>query len=193
MRRLSAVVVGASAGGFRALSQLLSSLSENFPVPVVIVQHLSPESMNLSVAQLDRICRLEVKECDDKEPLLPGKVYIAPPNYHLLLEPDHTIGLSVDPKVNYSRPSIDVMFETAAEAYGDELAAVVLTGANNDGTMGCLKIKNFGGLVIVQDPATAEAETMPKSVIDNVGADYIIPLNEIGKLLNKLAEENPNG
>jgi len=193
MIKLSVIVIGVSAGGLKALSVILSSLSADFPVPIVIVQHLSPASKNLSVSQLDRISSLEVKEGEDKELLMPGYAYIAPPDYHLLLEKDHTIGLSVDPKVNYSRPSIDVLFETAAEAYAGELAAVVLTGANSDGTMGCCKIKEYGGIIIVQDPVSAEVETMPRSVIDNAGADYILPLAEIGPFLNKLVKENLYG
>jgi two-component system chemotaxis response regulator CheB len=192
MKKLSAIVIGASAGGLAALSELLSSLSPDFPVPIAVVQHLSSESMNLSVAQLDRISPLEIKECEDKEPLLPGKVYLAPPNYHLLFQRDCTIGLSVDPKVNYSRPSIDVLFETAAEVFTDELAAVILTGANSDGTLGCRKIKEYGGMIIAQDPETAEVAMMPASVIENVGADFILPLYEIGTFLNKLVKENFN-
>ena len=189
MKTLSVIVIGASAGGLKALTEILSSLSADFKLPIVIVQHLSPESMNLSVSQLDRISPLEVKEADDKELILPGFVYIAPPNYHLLLEKDHSIGLSVDPKVNFSRPSIDVLFETAAEAFAGELAAVVLTGANGDGTMGCRKIKEYGGIIIAQDPETAEVDVMPKSVIDNVGADYILSLSEIGIFLNNLVKD----
>lgn len=185
--------MGTSAGGLKALKRILSVLPTDFPVPIAVVQHISPQSRNLSVAHLNSNCLLEVIECEDKEPLSAGMVYIAPPNYHLLIEKDRSIGLSVDPKVNFSRPSIDVLFETAAEVFTDELAAVVLTGANNDGTAGSLKIKEYGGIVIVQDPATAESEMMPGSVIESAGADYILPLCEIGPFLNVLVKGKTDG
>ena len=185
--------MGASAGGLHALSEILSGLNQDFSVPIVIVQHLSPDSKNLSIGQLGAKSRLYVKEADDKEILIPGFIYIAPPNYHLLIEKNGTFGLSVDAKVNFSRPSIDVLFETAAEAYLDNTVAVVLTGANGDGTAGCRKIRDFGGLIIVQDPETAEAKTMPASVIRHVGADYVLSLNEIIQLLSKISGENQNG
>jgi two-component system chemotaxis response regulator CheB len=122
---------------------------------------------------------------------MPGMAYLAPPNYHLLLEPDRTFTLTIDERVNYARPSIDVLFETAAEAYKDKLIGIILTGANNDGSKGLKKIKEFGGLAIVQDPETAEVASMPRAAILTSVVDHIIPLEEIAPLLNSLNEINP--
>ena len=130
-----------------------------------------------------------MKEAEDKEPLIAGRVYFAPPDYHLLIEKEKLIGLSIDPKVNYSRPSIDVLFETAADVYAERLAAVILTGANDDGTAGCEAVRSCGGIIIAQDPSSAESKVMPESVIKRVGADYILAIDEIAELLNKLSGE----
>lgn len=180
------VVVGASAGGFHALTTLLARLDADFLAPIIVVQHLSPEGSSQTAPYLDRSSSLSVKEVDEKELPLPGRVYLAPPNYHLLIEHDLTLCLSVDPRVNYSRPSIDVLFETAAEAHLDRLVAVLLTGSNKDGTEGCRRVKQLGGTVIVQDPAGAESPVMPQSAIDEVEVDHILPLEEIAGLLNRI-------
>jgi len=186
--RNQAVVIGASAGGLEALRIVLAGLGENFPAPVIIVQHLSPESDNFLTTLLANQCRLRVKEAEEKELLQPGCAYVAPPNYHLLVELDHTLTLSVDARVNFSRPAIDVLFETAAEAYGDKLVGVILTGANEDGSLGLQRIKSLGGTTVVQDPRTAVEQRMPLAAIAKSRVDYVVPLTEIGVLIKQLVE-----
>ncbi len=131
-------------------------------------------------------CELPVKQADEKEKILQGSVYFAPPNYHLLVEDDHTFSLTVDPAVNYARPSIDVLFETAASAYGSRLIGVILTGANSDGSLGLKKIKEMGGLTIVQAPESAEVDAMPKAAISAVRPDHVLDLEGVGSLLMDL-------
>jgi len=181
-------VIGVSAGGMNALRVLLPALPESFALPVVIVQHLGPESGNLWISILDKACKLKIKEADEKEKIEKGTVYIAPANYHLLVEKDHTLSLSVDKRVSYARPSIDVLFDSAAQVYGSGLIGVVLTGANHDGTNGLKKVKDAGGLSIVQDPDTAESSYMPSSAMMKVQVDYVVPLEHLGELLIKLSE-----
>lgn len=190
MSRFNALVIGTSAGGLNALTRILPALDSDFPAPIIIVQHMSPDGSNYTASLLDRISKVIVKEGDEKEKLEPGTVYLAAPNYHLLIERDKSLSLTVDPKVNYSRPSIDVLFESAAEAYRDKLLGLILTGANNDGTMGAVKIIKFGGSVIVEDPESAEASAMPLSVIENCKVDKILPLDEIADYLNIIIKEN---
>jgi two-component system, chemotaxis family, protein-glutamate methylesterase/glutaminase len=189
-KRYEAVVIGSSAGGLNALKTIFRGLDSNFSLPVIIVQHISPDSDNYLIHILNDMKILKVKEADEKELPLSGMAYIAPPNYHLLVEPDRTFTLTVDERVNYARPSIDVLFETAAEAWRDRLIGIILTGANNDGSKGLKRIKELGGLVIVQDPDTAEVDSMPRAAILATEADYILPLGEIPAILNELDNEN---
>ncbi len=181
--RYDAVVIGVSAGGLKALRTILPALSPYFPVPVLVVQHLSPQADDFLARFLNEISQVKVKEADEKEPLLPGTVYLAPPNYHLLVETDKTLSLSVEGRVNYARPSIDVLFLTASEAFGARLIGLVLTGANDDGSRGLKRIKQRGGLALVQDPATADADHMPRAAITAANPDAIIPLQEIAAFL----------
>lgn len=181
-----AIVIGASAGGMDAIKYILMPLQEEFPASILIVQHLSPHSDGYMARHLNELCKINVKEADEKEKILPGNVYIAPSNYHLLVEKDETLSLTVDPKVNYSRPSIDVLFESAAEVYENELIGIILTGGNGDGSKGLKRIKEFGGLAIVQDPRTAEADFMPKAAIKASEVDYTLSLNKISNKLIKL-------
>ena len=182
-----AAVIGVSCGGMEALSLLLPLLSkEECRLSILIVQHLHPHSEHYLSQHLDRLCEFRVKEADEKDALCPGIVYIAPPNYHLLVEADKTLSLSTSPKVNYARPSIDVLFETAAEVFREALVGIILTGANADGSQGLKRIKECGGLTIVQDPETAEAPSMPRSAIRLTEVDRVLPLVEIGTLLNHL-------
>lgn len=181
-----AIVIGASAGGMDAIKSILMPLQEGFSAPILIVQHLSPHSDGYMAKYLNELCKINVKEADEKEKILPGNAYIAPANYHLLIEKDETVSLTVDPKVNYSRPSIDILFESAAEVYENELIGIILTGGNGDGSKGLKKIKEFGGLTIVQDPSTAEVDFMPKAAIKASEVDYILSLNKISNKLIKL-------
>ncbi|MBC8321427.1 MAG: chemotaxis protein CheB [Bacteroidetes bacterium] len=181
-----AIVIGASAGGFHALSKLITQLPEGFSLPVFVVQHISPSSDNYMVKFLNKLSKLRVKEADEKEKIKLGHIYIAPPNYHMLIEENHTISLSTEKKKNYSRPSIDILFETAAFAYGKSLIGVILTGANNDGAAGLQAIKIAGGYCIVQEPAEAEAEAMPTAAIEHAKPHKILKLDEIAALLVEL-------
>jgi len=178
-----AVVIGASAGGFHALRKLLTKLPKGFSMPIFIVQHISPTSDNYMAQFLNGKAELKVKEADEKEIIVGGTVYIAPPNYHLLIEEDLTISLSTEGKVNYSRPSIDILFESAAYVYGDSLIGIVLTGANSDGATGLHTIKKFGGYCIVQEPTEAESTAMPLAAIEKVSPNDVLKLSDIAKLL----------
>jgi two-component system chemotaxis response regulator CheB len=188
--KYEAIVMGVSAGGMSALSTVLSRLPADFALPIIIVQHMDPNSRDYLPDHLDRECNIQVKEAEDKENIMSGVAYIAPPNYHLLLEEDRTFSLSVDDAVNYSRPSIDVMFETAVDVYKEKLVGVVLTGANADGSKGLTKIKAMGGLAVVQDPATAHVDYMPKAAIASTKVDHILPLEEISSLLMELSNSS---
>jgi len=155
----------------------------------MIVQHQSHDSDDFLVRYFDDLCRHSVKEVEDKMPVESGTIYFAPANYHLLVEPDKTFSLSTEARVNYSRPSIDVLFESAADTNMDRLVGIILTGANSDGTNGAARIKELGGLIIAQDPETAEADAMPMSVIKHVLVDHILALNRIGDFINSLNQK----
>jgi len=184
--RYRAVVIGVSAGGMEALHAILADLPADFPLPIIVVQHIAPDGDDFLSRFLNEKCLLVVKEADEKEMLSPGVVYLAPPNYHLLVENDATLSLTVTERVNYARPAIDVLFETAADAFGPELIGIVPTGANDDGSRGRKKIKELDGLAMVQDPETADSEMMPMSAIEAVEVDHILPLEEIGPLLRRI-------
>ena len=182
-----AVAVGVSMGGVEALRILLSGLPADFPLPLLIVHHISAAPGSNLATILNEHSALLVKEADTDEAVTPGTAYLAPPNYHLLVERDETLALSVDPPVNFARPSVDVLFSSAADAFGSGLIGVILTGAGADGSQGLKMVKERGGLAIVQDPAEAEANGMPRSALAAVQADYVLPLRGIGPLLCRLA------
>lgn len=183
------IVIGVSTGGVSALKLLLGALPADFPVPVVVVTHITPDSDNGLAVLLDTLCAIHVKEADEQEPVLPQTVYLAPANYHLLIEKSGRFSFSVDPPVNFARPSVDILFDSAAEAYGRGLIGIILTGAGFDGSRGLLKVKQAGGVTIVQDPADAEMDSMPKSALQLQKADYVVPLSEMPSLLARLAKE----
>jgi two-component system chemotaxis response regulator CheB len=183
---LDAVVVGASAGGVEAIGILLAALPHDFAPAVVVVIHVPAANQNLLVQVLAPRCALVVQEAGDKEAVRGGIVYIAPPGYHLLVEPDRSFALSADAPVNYSRPSIDVLFESAAYAYRDRLLGIVLTGANADGADGLAQVRAFGGRAWVQEPDTAVATMMPASAIERAGADRILTLPDMAAALAAL-------
>ena len=187
MGRFRAVVIGASAGGLNALSTLLAHLPRDFPLAVATVQHVSP-GRNACLAEiLDEKCALRVSEAEERETALGGQVCIAPPDSHLFVERDGTFSLSIDEKVNHSRPSIDVLFESAAYAWGPVVIGVVLSGASADGAQGLRLIRSRGGVAIVQDPATAEHPVMPQAAMDAEAVGYVVQLEEIGGVLISLA------
>lgn len=181
-----AVVIGGSAGGMATLSTVLEVLREDFGLPILIAQHLHPTDSGYLAVHLDGLSALVVKEARDKEPVMVGHVYLAPANYHLLVEKDETLSLSVDEKVNWARPSIDVLFESAARAWGQMLVGVILSGANNDGADGTRLIKKFGGLTIAQDPRSAEHPVMPQAAIDSDSVEMVLWPKEIADLLVQL-------
>jgi len=185
-----AIVIGVSAGGMEALPIILEPLPEDFPVPILIVQHISPHSDGYMPRYLDSICRVQVREAEEKDAVRGGTVYLAPANYHLLVEEDQTLSLSVEERVNFARPSVDVLFETAAEAFGSGLVGIILTGANRDGSMGLKKIRQNGGLCIVQSPETAFADEMPRAAIAACPVDHILHLHQIGPFLCRLLGRN---
>jgi two-component system chemotaxis response regulator CheB len=188
--KYSCIAIGVSAGGMDALSIIIPGLPPAFPIPVVVIQHVSPHSDNYMTRFLDNISAIKVKEVDEKEKIKPGIVYTAPPNYHVLVEEDETFSLSMEGRINFARPSIDVFFQSAADVYGPHLVGVVLTGANNDGSQGIKMVKERGGLAIVQDPHTAEVDGMPRAAIEATKIDHILTLEQIGPFLVKLG--NPN-
>jgi len=177
------VVIGVSAGGIEALKVILTPLPASFPLPIAIVQHRDERSDDFLAEYLNRLSALAVSEAEDKEPLCAGHAYLAPAGHHLLLESDRSFSLSVDPRVNYSCPSIDVLFESAADAFEESLIGIVLTGANADGAQGLKAIKARGGLTIVQDPQTAQAAAMPRAALAATAVDYLVDLSEIAPLL----------
>ena len=181
--KYQAIVIGGSAGAMAALTQLLPIFPADYPLPIIVAQHLHPLQDDYFVEHYKGRCALKVKEADEKEPLCVGHIYFAPPNYHLLIEDDRTFSLSIDEKVNYSRPSIDVLFESAVDVYAPGLIGVILTGANDDGARGLRLLKQKGGLAIVQDPKTAESAYMPRAALAATQVDYVLPLEDIGKLL----------
>ncbi|MFC4255719.1 chemotaxis protein CheB [Altererythrobacter xixiisoli] len=160
-----AVVIGASAGAVQALLRLLPALPGDFPLPVLIVVHVPPDRDNALVSLFREKCTLPVKEAEDKERAEPSTIYFAPSDYHLLVEQDGTLSLSSEQPVNYSRPAIDVLLATAADAWGAGLCAIVLTGANDDGAAGLKAVAGAGGVAIVEDPASAQFPTMPAAAL----------------------------
>jgi two-component system, chemotaxis family, protein-glutamate methylesterase/glutaminase len=184
-----AIVIGVSSGGLKAMKVIFSILPKDFSTPIVIVQHISAQSDNQWIRLLNDQSNLLIKEADEKEKIEHGSVYIAPPNYHLMIEMDKTFSLTINERVNFARPSIDVLFESAAEVYKNKLIGVILTGSNNDGTLGLKRIQECGGMTIVQNPETAESSCMPASAIAAIKPDYILPLKEITALLISIDQE----
>ena len=177
------VVVGASWGGLQALGQVLSDTPSEVDLPIVIAQHRHPDSHEGTLAQLlEKQIDRPVLDAEDKLAIEPRHVYVAPPDYHLLVERG-SLALSVDDRVRYARPSIDVLFESAADTYGAGVIGIILTGANDDGARGLARIKEVGGVAVIQDPAGAMRRTMPDAAIATTRADAILPLEDIGRFV----------
>ncbi|MBU1039964.1 MAG: chemotaxis protein CheB [Proteobacteria bacterium] len=196
--RFDAVVLGGSAGSLKVLLELLPRLPGDFPWPLLAVIHLHPRQEGRFVTLLDQRSLLSVKEAEDKETPAPGHVYFAPADYHLQMEPDQTLSLSAEERVRFSRPSIDVLFDSAAQACRSRLVGVLLSGAGNDGTEGLCRISEQGGLTVIQDPAQAEHPAMPQAALDALtalaalgvgGPDHVLSSGGIMELLVSLAEE----
>lgn len=185
--RARAVAIGASAGALDALSAILPALPLGFPLPLLVVVHRPPDRDSLLATVLQAKTAVVVCEADDKEPIRPGTVFIAPADYHMLVEANHTLALSSDEPLNYSRPSIDVLFESAADVYGPELIGVVLTGANSDGARGLQAIARAGGRALVQRPDTALAAEMPQSALSACPTAHALSPQEIAAYLLEAA------
>lgn len=186
MNRPSAIVVGCSAGGLDALKVLLAGLDRRLSQPLLVCCHSGSETIDLLCGLLARVSTLPVVEAVERHPVRGGMVHLAPTGYHLLIESTWHFALSVDPRICHARPSIDVLFASAAEAWRAGLIGVVLTGANADGAQGLLKLRRHGGCAIVQRPDNAMASTMPQAALDLAGADHCLSLDAIAPLLNQL-------
>ncbi|MET1079451.1 MAG: chemotaxis protein CheB [Pseudomonas sp.] len=185
-RTLHAVVVGASAGGVEALLQIFADLGADFHLPIVVVLHLPDDRLSQLAEVFQQRLPLRVKEADDKETLARGVLYFAPPGYHLSIERDHSLSLSREEPLHYSRPSIDILFESAVEAFDAGLLGILLTGASHDGAAGLARIKAQGGLTVVQDPRQALVATMPEAALALHQPDYLLQLADIRALLVEL-------
>jgi two-component system chemotaxis response regulator CheB len=180
------VVIGASAGGIEALGVLLPALPKDLPAAMIIVLHLQRERRSLLAEIFSPLCALPVAEAQDKEPVRAGRVYIAPPDYHLLVDRGPQLALSVDEPVHFSRPSIDVLFESAADVYGAALLGIILSGANDDGTAGLAAVRRAGGMTVVQQPDSAAVPYMVRSAMQSGAAERVLSLAQIAGLLGSL-------
>jgi two-component system, chemotaxis family, protein-glutamate methylesterase/glutaminase len=185
-RGLDAVVIGTSAGGIDALSVILPALPPGLHAAVFIVLHLPRERPSLLVDIFAPRCVVPVREAEDKQPVERGVVYFAPPDYHLLVDTGPRIALSADDPVNFSRPSIDVLFESAADVYGERLLGIILTGASQDGAVGLEAVRRAGGATVVQQPSSAQAPMMTESALKRGPVDRVLPLEQIADLLHTL-------
>jgi len=188
---IRAVAIGASAGGVQALCELLPALSAESRAAVLVVLHLPRDRPSLLVDVFSQKCELEVREAEDQEPVRPGTVYFAPSNYHLLVDAGPQLALSADDLVNHSRPSIDVLFESAAQVYREHLLGIILSGANEDGAEGLAAVHDAGGLTVVQEPQTAQSSAMILSALERRPADLVLDLAGIAELLKRLCPSAP--
>jgi len=189
MMKFDITVIGASWGGLQAMETILGSLPKNLAIAIAVAQHRHKDSEGELVNCLQRCSLLPVVEVIDKQAIAPGQIYLAPADYHLLVEPGH-FALSTEAPVSYARPSIDVLFESTADAYGERAIGVILTGSSHDGSQGLAKVKAYGGLAIVQDPTTAVSRIMPDAAIAAVVSATILPLPEIAPFLVNLCSSS---
>lgn len=180
------VLIGGSAGSLNVLLQVLPQLHVNLTIPIVIILHRRPSSHPALALLFGTKTTLPVKEIEDKEPIQPGTIYTAPADYHLLFEKDHIFSLDFSEKVNFSRPSIDVAFESAAEVFGPSLTCILLSGASADGVEGLKTAQQYGGTIAVQDPATAEVPYMPQQALSSLNIDAVVNANTLAGYINKL-------
>ena len=186
LRPVKAVVIGASAGGVEALLTIFAGLKSGYRLPIIVVLHLPDERRSQLAEVFAQRVALPVREVQDKQPIVPGTLYFAAPGYHVSVEHDLSLSLSQEEPVHYSRPAIDYLFESAADVYQQRLAAILLTGANQDGARGLSQVKQSGGLTIIQDPDEAQVATMPRAALELFQPDCILPLSGIGRLLVEL-------
>jgi two-component system, chemotaxis family, protein-glutamate methylesterase/glutaminase len=182
------IVIGASAGGFEALKKLVAGLPSDLQASLFIVWHMSPDVRGVLPQVLNRLETIPAEHAADKEPIMPNRIYIAPPNFHLLVEHGR-VRVTKGPKENRFRPAVDPLFRSAAYAYGSRVIGVVLTGALDDGTSGLWTVKHLGGTAVVQDPSDAEVPSMPENALREVDVDYVVPVSEMADLLVNLTQE----
>lgn len=189
MTKRNIIVIGASAGGFDAVKKLIAALPPYFDASIFIVWHLSPDIKGILPDVLNKLNTIRASNARDKEPILPNRIYVAPPDHHLLIEQGR-MRVTHGPKENRFRPAVDSLFRSAAHAYGAQVIGIVLSGALDDGTAGLWRIKFDGGITVVQDPAEAEVPSMPENAIAEVSIDYCLPILEIAKLLIEFSKED---
>jgi two-component system chemotaxis response regulator CheB len=190
VKPLGLVVIGGSAGSLPVILTILSNLDPQFNFPLVVVLHRKNSYDNALSELLSQKAKIRVKEIEDKDPILPGVVYVAPADYHLLIEKEKIFSLDFSERINYSRPSIDVTCESAALCYRDQLIAILLSGANSDGTQGLELVQELGGTTIVQDPKTAEFPYMPQNAVSKLSVNYILEPVQVSTFLNtKIASQ----
>lgn len=190
LQDVAAIVVGASAGGIHAMMQICKDLPTNYPLPIIVTLHMQDMRDSRLAALFQHHLRLRVKDAEDKESIRPGILYFAVPGYHLSIERERVFSFSCEPPLHFSRPSIDILMESAVDAYGANLMGILMTGANQDGAAGLLAIKQAGGICVVQDPAEAEIDYMPKSALALQTPDLILTLAEINALLISLGDHH---
>jgi len=183
-----ALVIGTSFGGLEALKAIIPTFPKDFPLVVAVVLHIGQNPNDSFIHFLNDISQMKVKEAEEKEKLRPGTVYFAPPNYHLSIEDDETFSLSTDPKIHHSRPSIDVLFETAAWTYKQNLIGVILSGLNQDGAYGLLQINEMGGICMIEDPQNAQARIMPSAAYKIAKPQFILPLDQIAEKIIEIVK-----
>ena len=186
LRPVKAIVIGASAGGVEALLKIFADLKPGYALPIIVVLHIPDERRSQLASVFEQRLLIPVKEVLDKQPITPGTLYFAAPGYHLSVENDFSFSLSREDRVHHSRPSIDYLFESAADVYQHALAAILLTGANQDGAQGLDTVKQLGGLTVIQDPDEACISTMPLAALERCQPDGILPLKGIARLLVEL-------
>jgi len=184
-----AIVIGTSYGGLEALKLILPKFEKDFAVPIIVVLHIGDHKNDVFIKHLNEECKLFVKEAESNESILSGYIYFAPPNYHLLVEDDFTFSLSTSEKLNFSRPSIDILFESAAWVYTKSLIGVILTGANSDGANGLKIIKDLGGITVVQNPCSALSPAMPRAALKIARPEIRLKLEDIADKLIELADK----
>lgn len=187
LMKCKAFIIGGSAGSLDVLLKVLPKVDVNIPFPIVIVVHRKHGADSLLPVLLSTRTKLKVKEVDEKEKMVAGTVYIAPSDYHLLIEQDETFSLDYSEKINYSRPAIDATFQTAAEVYKNKLVCLLLSGSNSDGVNGLKSVKSWGGTALIQDPESAQVAYMPMQAKLNVKIDHVLPIEAIAEFINLLS------
>jgi two-component system chemotaxis response regulator CheB len=189
---IKAIAIGASYGGLEAIKTVVKNLPHGFKTPIFIVLHIGNNKINTFISLLNVTNDLKVKEAEEKEVFQEKTIYFAPPNYHLQIEDNQTLSLSTAEKVNFSRPSIDVLFETAAWTFGSDLIGILLTGSNSDGAAGLKTIKDYGGITIIENPETALAKTMPQAGLKKSQPDFILNVEEISQKITEIIKSESN-